>query len=96
MPMHSLSWPHVAHYELVCRVVVNSLVCLLVSEFTVVLSGLSFGGVDWCLVCLGVLRVVYVCVSQVLPPQERALWSGRGLRICVACIVRRLSSPDQP
>ena len=60
--MHSLSWPRVAHYELVCRIVVNSLVFLLVSEFTVVLSGLSFGGVDWCLVCLGVLRVVCVCV----------------------------------
>ena len=76
--------------------VVNSLVCLLVSEFTVVLSGLSYGGVNWCLVCLGVLRVVYVCVSQVLPPQECTLWSGRGLHISVACIVRRLSSPDQP
>ena len=67
MPMHSLSWPHVAHYELVRSIVVNSLVCLLVSEFTVVLSGLSFGGVDWCLVCLGVLRVVCVCVCVCVP-----------------------------
>ena len=40
--------------------VVNSMVCLLVSEFTVVLSGLSYGGVNWCLVCLCVLRVVFV------------------------------------
>ena len=79
MPMHSLSWPHVAHYELVCRVVVNSLVCLLVSEFTVVLSGLSFGGVNWCLVCLGVLRVVCVCVCFPSPPSPGARpmeWQG--------------------
>ena len=73
MPMHSLSWPHVAHYELVRPIVVNSLVCLLVSEFTVVLSGLSYGGVNWCLVCLCVLRVVFVWFPSPPSPGARPM-----------------------